>query len=227
MIRIEGLKKVYRMDGVIVEALRGVDLTVEAGEFMAIVGPSGSGKSTLMNLIGCLDVPTAGKYWLNGHEVSRLSPNQLAEVRNRQIGFVFQSFNLLPRVTALENVERPLVYRGMGGKERRERAIRALTQVGLADRLHHRPTQLSGGQQQRVAIARALVGDPALILADEPTGNLDSKSGQDVMRLLKELHAQGRTIMVITHDPEVARHTQRQVRIHDGQILREEEGVAS
>jgi putative ABC transport system ATP-binding protein len=227
VIKIEGLKKFYRMDGVIVEALRGVDLTVNTGEFMAIIGPSGSGKSTLMHLIGCLDVPTSGKYWLNGQEVSRLSPNQLAEVRNRQIGFVFQSFNLLPRLTALDNVERPLVYRGMGGKERREHAIRALTQVGLADRMLHRPTQLSGGQQQRVAIARALVGDPALILADEPTGNLDSKSGQDVMHLLKELHAQGRTIMIITHDPEIARHTKRQVRIHDGLILREGEGAAS
>ncbi|KKM11112.1 macrolide ABC transporter ATP-binding protein [Clostridiales bacterium PH28_bin88] len=226
MIRVEGLTKVYRMDGVTVEALRGVDLTVAPGEFIAVIGPSGSGKSTLMHIIGCLDVPTAGKYWLNGREVSLLSDNQLAEVRNRQIGFVFQSFNLLPRLSALENVERPLIYRGVGRKERLERAREALERVGLGDRTRHRPTQLSGGQQQRVAIARALVGDPALILADEPTGNLDSASGRDVMSLLKELHAQGRTIMLITHDPEVARQAQRQVRIHDGMVT-EERGLAS
>ncbi|MBZ4687200.1 MAG: putative transport system ATP-binding protein [Clostridiales bacterium] len=227
MIRVEGLTKVYRMDGVTVEALRGVDLTVAPREFVAVIGPSGSGKSTLMNIIGCLDVPTTGKYWLNGREVSLLSDNQLAEVRNRQIGFVFQSFNLLPRLSALENVERPLIYRGVGRKERLERARAALERVGLEGRMLHKPTQLSGGQQQRVAIARALVGDPVLILADEPTGSLDSASGRDVMSLLKELHAQGRTIMLITHEPEVARQAQRQVRIHDGRLVGDEGGKAS
>jgi len=227
MIRVEGLTKVYRMDGVTVEALRGVDLTVAPREFVAVIGPSGSGKSTLMNIIGCLDVPTTGKYWLNGREVSLLSDNQLAEVRNRQIGFVFQSFNLLPRLSALENVERPLIYRGVGRKERLQRARAALERVGLEGRMLHKPTQLSGGQQQRVAIARALVGDPVLILADEPTGSLDSASGREVMSLLKELHAQGRTIMLITHDPEVARQAQRQVRIHDGRLVGDEGGKAS
>ena len=177
MIRTEALSKVYRMGDVRVEALRAVDLHIAAGEFVAVVGPSGSGKSTLMNIIGCLDVPTAGRYWLNGREVSRLNDNQLAAVRNRQIGFVFQSFNLMPRLTAFDNVVRPLIFRGMGPRERAERARRALERVGLADRMQHRPTQLSGGQQQRVAVARAIAGDPAIILADEPTGNLDTASG--------------------------------------------------
>lgn len=227
MIRVEDLKKVYRLDGVTVEALRGINLNVDAGEFVAVVGPSGSGKSTFMNLIGCLDVPTSGRYWLNGREVSQLSQDQLAEVRNRQIGFIFQSFNLFPRLSALENVERPLVYRGIPSKERRARAEQALERVGLKDRLHHRPTQLSGGQQQRVAIARALVGDPAIILADEPTGNLDSASGRDVMEILTELHSQGRTVVLITHDPNVARMAQRLVKIYDGRIVGTERVVAS
>ncbi|WP_227766093.1 ABC transporter ATP-binding protein [Zhaonella formicivorans] len=227
MIRVEELTKVYKMGGMAVEVLRGIDLTVDQGEFVAIIGPSGSGKSTLMNILGCLDVPSSGKYWLNGKEISLLTDNQLAEVRNKHIGFVFQSFNLLPRLSALENVERPLVYRGIGRKERRKRAMEALARVGLKDRMFHRPTQLSGGQQQRVAIARALVGEPALILADEPTGNLDSVSGRDVMKLLTELHAQGRTIVLITHDQGVARQAQRQVKIQDGHIVDQEEGVSS
>lgn len=224
MIRVEKVTKVYKMDGVILEALRGVDLTVKAGEFVSIIGQSGSGKSTLMNILGCLDVPTAGQYWLNDQEVSSLTDNQLADIRNRFIGFIFQSFNLLPRLSALENVERPLVYRGVGAKERREKAQKALELVGLGDRLHHRPNQLSGGQQQRVAIARALVGDPALILADEPTGNLDSASGTDIMRLINELHDQGKTIILITHDMQIASLAERQVRILDGQIAGGERG---
>lgn len=216
MIQLENIKKTYKMGNIQVNALAGISLTLSAGESLAIVGPSGSGKSTLMHIIGCLDVPTSGKYLLNGREVSRLSGNELADVRNKQIGFVFQSFNLLPRQTALENVERPLIYRGMSGKERRERAMAALEQVGLADRTHHRPTELSGGQQQRVAIARALVSDPPLILADEPSGNLDSASGREVMKLLQKLHSLGKTLILITHDPNVAKQAQRQVRIMDG-----------
>ncbi|NLM52065.1 MAG: ABC transporter ATP-binding protein [Firmicutes bacterium] len=223
MIRLEGITKAYQLDGVVVEALRGIDLEVKEGEFVAIVGPSGSGKSTLMNIIGCLDTPTTGKYWLKGQEVSKLSDNKLAEIRNLLIGFVFQSFNLLPRLTALENVERPLIYRGVAKKERRKLAEKALERVGLADRMFHRPNQLSGGQQQRVAVARALVGDPAIILADEPTGNLDSVSGKEVMSLLRELHAQGRTVLLITHDAEIARQAERRVKIFDGRIQEEGE----
>lgn len=226
MINARNVSKIFYVPEKL-EALKSVSVDIERGEVVVIIGPSGSGKSTLMNIIGCLDVPTTGKYWLNGREVSLLSDNQLAEVRNRQIGFVFQSFNLLPRLSALENVERPLIYRGVGRKERLERARAALERVGLEGRMLHKPTQLSGGQQQRVAIARALVGDPVLILADEPTGSLDSASGRDVMSLLKELHAQGRTIMLITHEPEVARQAQRQVRIHDGRLVGDEGGKAS
>jgi putative ABC transport system ATP-binding protein len=225
VIRIEELTKVYQIDSIKVEALRGINLTVAPGEFLAIIGPSGTGKSTLMNIIGCLDVPTSGRYWLNKREVGRLTDNQLAEVRNREIGFVFQSFNLLPRLSALENVERPLVYRGVDRKERVIRAKEALARVGLGDRMLHRPAQLSGGQQQRVAIARALVGDPSLILADEPTGNLDSTSGSDILNMIKELHTQGKTIVLITHDLDVARQAQRVVRIHDGRIVGEERGA--
>jgi len=221
------ITKSYPMDGIVVRALRGVDISVANGEFVAIVGPSGSGKSTLMNIIGCLDVPTEGKYWLNGQEVSKLSGNQLAEVRNKKIGFVFQSFNLMPRLSALENVERPLVYRGVKRKERQERAMKALEVVGLADRMYHRPTQLSGGQQQRVAIARAIVGEPDIILADEPTGNLDSTSGHDVINMIHKMHSQGRTIVLITHDKEVASQAQRQVHIHDGLIVNEQGGKSS
>jgi len=223
MIHVENITKSYQLDGVSVDALRGVSLVVHEGELIAVVGPSGSGKSTLMNIIGCLDLPSTGKYWLNGHEVSQLSDNRLAEIRNRQIGFIFQSFNLLPRLTAIENVERPLIYRGVGKKERLKRAQNALERVGLGDRMFHRPNQLSGGQQQRVAVARALVGDPALILADEPTGNLDSVSGGEVMSLLKELHDQGRTVMLITHDADIARQAERQVHIFDGKLHEEGE----
>ena len=213
------------MGDVRVEALRAVDLHIAAGEFVAVVGPSGSGKSTLMNIIGCLDVPTAGRYWLNGREVSRLNDNQLAAVRNRQIGFVFQSFNLMPRLTAFDNVVRPLIFRGMGPRERAERARRALERVGLADRMQHRPTQLSGGQQQRVAVARAIAGDPAIILADEPTGNLDTASGLEVMALLRELHGQGKTMVLITHNPEAARQAERRIMIKYGPVTAEEGGA--
>lgn len=216
MIQLESVKKSYKMGSVTVNALAGVSLTVGTGESLAIVGPSGSGKSTLMNIIGCLDVPTAGRYYLQGREVSRLSDNELADVRNQFIGFVFQSFNLLPRQTALENVERPLLYRGVSARQRRQHAEAALAQVGLGDRMHHRPTELSGGQQQRVAVARALVGDPPLILADEPTGNLDSSSGRDVMKLLQNMQQCGKTLIIITHDAHVAQLAQRQVRIMDG-----------
>lgn len=226
MIRTEKLAKSYQLEGVEVHALRGIDLQVASGEFVAVIGPSGSGKSTLMNIIGCLDTPTTGRYLLNGEDVSCLSDNKLAEIRNQLIGFVFQSFNLLPRLSALANVELPLVYRGVGGRERREKALAALESVGLADRTGHRPTQLSGGQQQRVAIARALVGDPLLILADEPTGNLDSTSGIEVMKILQKLHQQGKTIVLITHDHGIAHQAQRYVRIQDGQVI-EEQVVAS
>ncbi len=225
MIRTEALSKVYRMGDVNVNALNDVNIEIAAGEFVAVIGPSGSGKSTLMNIIGCLDVPTSGRYWLNGREVSQLSDNQLAEVRNLQIGFVFQSFNLMPRLSALDNVLRPLIYRGMGAKERLARARQALERVGLADRVHHRPTQLSGGQQQRVAIARAIAGDPAIILADEPTGNLDTASGRDVMSLLHELHAQGKTMVLITHNHEAAKQAERRVSIRDGCVAAEEEAL--
>ena len=221
MIRATNLSKVYQLEGIEVHALRGINLRVSDGEFLAVIGPSGSGKSTLMNMIGCLDTPTDGTYELNGQDVSSLSDNRLAEIRNQFIGFVFQSFNLLPRLSALENVELPLVYRGLGRRERRERALEVLDNVGLSDRVGHRPTQLSGGQQQRVAIARALVGDPPLILADEPTGNLDSASGRDVMALLKNLNAKGKTIVLITHDTEIAKQAKRYVRIHDGEIVEE------
>lgn len=218
MIHIEALNKTYRLGDVRVEALKDVNLVVREGEFVSIIGPSGSGKSTLMNIIGCLDVPTSGRYWLKEREVSRLTDNQLAEIRNREVGFVFQTFNLLPRLNALDNVMRPLVYRGMGKKERLSRALQALEQVGLQDRVHHRPNQLSGGQQQRVAIARALVGNPALILADEPTGNLDTTSGQEIMALLKGLHGRGKTLVLITHNPEASEEAQRQIKIQDGRV---------
>ncbi len=218
IVALDRISRTYAMDGVRVDALRDVSLSVAPGEFVTIIGPSGSGKSTMMNIIGCLDRPSSGAYRLAGTPVAELSDDGLARLRSRTIGFVFQSYNLLPRTTALENVATPLLYQGVGRRERTKRATAALERLGLADRLHHEPSQLSGGQQQRVAVARAIVTDPALILADEPTGNLDTASGRDVLAVLRELHATGRTIVLITHDAEVATAATRQVHIRDGQL---------
>ncbi|CAH8712991.1 ABC transporter ATP-binding protein [Paenibacillus thiaminolyticus] len=218
VIHIENMSKAYRMGGEEMLSLNGVNLTVYAGEMMAIIGPSGSGKSTLMNMMGCLDTPTSGTYWLDGQEVSKLSGNQLADIRNRKIGFIFQSFYLLPALTAMENVELPLIYRGMPAKKRHELAMQALTQVGLESKLNFLPRQLSGGQQQRVAIARALIGEPPVILADEPTGALDTKTGHEVLAIMKDLNRKGHTIVLITHDPDVAEEAGSVVRIQDGRI---------
>jgi putative ABC transport system ATP-binding protein len=219
MIQLEGIRKVYQMGTQQVHALRGISVEIGAGEFVAIMGPSGSGKSTLMNLMGCLDQPTAGRYWLDGRDVARLSDDQLAQVRNKQVGFVFQQFNLLPRTPALKQVELPLTYAGVGRGERRRRAQAALEMVGLGDRLDHRPDELSGGQQQRVAIARALVNRPRILMADEPTGNLDSQSGAEILAMLAGLHADGLTIIIVTHDPGVGARAGRVLHIHDGQLL--------
>ena len=223
MIYTENLTKYYAMGDNTVKALDGVTLKIPKGAFVTIIGPSGSGKSTLMNQLGCLDVPTSGEYHLDGIEVSTMNDNQLAEIRNRKIGFVFQGFNLINKLTALENVELPLIYAGMGGRQRKAKATEALEKVGLGDRMHHFPAELSGGQQQRVAIARALVTDPPLILGDEPTGNLDSHSGQEIMELLKNLHRNGNTIVIITHDNHIAVQAQRVIRILDGKIVEDRE----
>jgi putative ABC transport system ATP-binding protein len=219
IIRMEGIRKVYDTGRVKVEALKGIDLAIARGEFAAIVGPSGSGKSTLMNLLGCLDTPSDGRYVLAGENVAGLSRDALADVRNRRVGFVFQSFNLLPQITALENVEMPMLFGGVSPRERRRRATELLVRVGLADRAEHRPTELSGGQMQRVAIARALAMEPDVLLADEPTGNLDSSSGTDIMSLFGDLWKQGRTLIVITHDMTLARRTGRIVEMRDGAIV--------
>ncbi|MGB1656209.1 MAG: ABC transporter ATP-binding protein [Longimicrobiales bacterium] len=218
IIRTLGLKKHYHLGAETVRACDGVDLLIEQGEFVAIMGPSGSGKSTFMNMIGCLDTPTEGQYWLNGTLVSELSDDDLARVRNKEIGFVFQTFNLLPRASALHNVELPLIYAGVPGKERRRRAAEKLELVGLGDRMDHKPPEMSGGQRQRVAIARALVNEPALLLADEPTGNLDSVTSEEVMSQFEELNAQGQTIVLVTHEHDIAEHARRQVHLKDGLI---------
>lgn len=222
MIRVENLNKIYRNGLIEVQALYDINLRVTGGDFLAVMGPSGSGKSTLMNILGCLDRPTSGQYFLNDREVGKLNDNQLAEIRNRQIGFIFQTFNLLPRSTALQNVQLPMIYAGVDRNEQRRQAMTALTRVGLAERAHHRPNELSGGQRQRVAIARALINEPEIILADEPTGNLDSVSGREIMSILQSLNDRGITIILVTHDGEIARHAKRVVRFKDGRIVSDE-----
>ena len=212
------LAREYDMGSEIVRALRGVDLQIRRNEYVAVMGPSGSGKSTLMNLVGCLDTPTSGEYWLNGQKVSDLADDDLARIRNKEIGFVFQTFNLLPRATALHNVELPLIYAGMASRERRDRAAQALSRVGLGDRMEHKPNELSGGQRQRVAIARALVNNPSILLADEPTGNLDSTTSQEIMQVFGDLHRQGQTVVMVTHEADIAAHAARVVTLRDGLI---------
>jgi putative ABC transport system ATP-binding protein len=223
MISIRKLSKIYQMGEVEVRALDGVDLEVEAGDYVAIMGPSGSGKSTLMNLIGCLDTPTSGEYILNGQQVSKLDDTELAAIRNREIGFVFQTFNLLSRATALANVELPLIYARVSARERHRRALEALDKVGLADRGRHQPNELSGGQRQRVAVARALINNPSILLADEPTGNLDSKTSEEIMQLFDGLNAAGNTLVVVTHEEDIAAHARRVVRLLDGRVLADEQ----
>ena len=222
LIQTEDLQKTYQMGTEQVHALRGVSMVIKRGEYVAIMGPSGSGKSTLMNLIGCLDTPSKGKYYLNSRLVSEMNDDELAHIRNKEIGFVFQTFNLLARATALHNVELPLIYNGTPSQERKERAIKALQSVELGDRMYHRPNELSGGQRQRVAVARALVNNPSIILADEPTGNLDSATSMDIMRLFDELHRKGHTIILVTHEPDIALHAYRVVRLLDGKIASDE-----
>ena len=218
VILTRNLKREYVMGAETVRALRGVDLMIRRNEFVALMGPSGSGKSTLMNMIGCLDSPTEGEYWLNGHRVSELNDNELARIRNKEIGFVFQTFNLLPRATALQNVELPMVYAGMPSKQRHAAAQQALERVGLGDRMHHRPNEMSGGQRQRVAIARALVNHPSILLADEPTGNLDSKTSEEILQLFEQLFAEGQTILLVTHEHDIAAHARREVHLKDGMV---------
>jgi putative ABC transport system ATP-binding protein len=220
------LAREYDMGSEIVRALRGVSVQIRRNEYVAVMGPSGSGKSTLMNLIGCLDTPTHGEYWLNGQKVSDLVDDELARIRNKEIGFVFQTFNLLPRATALHNVELPLIYAGLGGTARRDRATRALERVGLGDRMQHQPNELSGGQRQRVAIARALVNDPSILLADEPTGNLDSTTSQEIMQVFADLHRQGQTIVMVTHEADIAAHAARVVTLRDGLVATDQQRAA-
>lgn len=218
ILKLRGITRDFKLGSQTVHVLKGIDLDIFKNQYVALMGPSGSGKSTLMNLLGCLDTPTAGSYELNGNDVSVMGDNELAEIRNHEIGFVFQTFNLLPRSTALENVALPLVYAGLGKEEREARAAEVLTQVGLADRMDHRPNQLSGGQRQRVAVARALVNNPALILADEPTGNLDSKTSIEIMKLFDDIQAAGNTVVLVTHEEDIAQHAKRVIRLVDGQI---------
>ena len=224
LIKLEDIRRYYKVGTEEVHALNGVSFAVEKGEWVAIIGQSGSGKSTLMNVLGCLDTPTAGRYWLNGKDVSHMSDNELADIRNQEIGFIFQTFQLLPRETALGNVELPLIYRGLGARDRRERARNALEKVGLANRMTHRPNELSGGQRQRVAIARALVTEPSLLLADEPTGNLDSATGLEIIALFEQLHRAGHTLCLVTHEPTLAARCPRAIRISDGVIVKDGPG---
>ena len=222
LIALSQIHKVYRLGELEVQALRGVDLVIEAGEFVAVMGPSGSGKTTLMEILGCLSRPSSGHYLLNGRRADEISGDALAALRGEEIGFVFQSFNLLPRLTVAENVELPLAYRRVGRRQRRERALTALDRVGLAERARHKPSEISGGERQRVAIARALVNEPSLVLADEPTGNLDSRTGDEIMRLLRDVHGEGNTVVIVTHDPAIGAAAPRRVSIRDGQIERDE-----